>query len=142
MSQKSSSSTSERDIYRVAHERRWTVHIKRNGRVWCKSFQDEQEGGESAALQAAKAGRDATCAEHPLMGQRARMQALTVKNTTGVPDVYHWNDGNGNPYWKAQTSLGSKTLARVFSVARYGDAGAFGLAVKERHLHLDRLTTS
>lgn len=102
MSQKSSSSTSERNIYRVAHERRWTVHIKRNGRVWCKSFQDEQEGGESAALQAAKGWRDATCAEHPLMGQRARMQALTVKNTTGVPDVYHWNDGNGNPYWKAQ----------------------------------------
>lgn len=133
--------TPELNIYRVAHERRWTVSIKRDGGVWSKSFQDEREGGESAALRAAKAWRDTTCAERPLMGQRARMQAVTAKNTTGVPGVYHWHDRNGNPYWKAQTSLGSRTLTRVFSVARYGDAGAFELAVKERHLHLDRLTT-
>lgn len=65
MSPKSSSPTPERNIYRVAHERRWTVNIKRDGRVWSKSFQDEREGGEHAALQAAKAWRDATCAERP-----------------------------------------------------------------------------
>ncbi|MDM0114513.1 AP2/ERF family transcription factor [Variovorax sp. J22R133] len=134
--------TNKLNIYRVEDEARWLATIQGSGVQLHQSFADTKLGGKRAALKAAIEWRNAMRAQHPTMPQSERMQMVTVANTSGVPGVFYWHDGKGRPYWKAQTTVNRQTVAKAFSVARYGYAEAFKLAAEERKNQIERMARS
>lgn len=122
---------------------RWRVMISRKqiGRTFTKAFSDRTHGGEEAALAAARAWRDDVLRCHP-PASKAELAVLVRKhNTSGRPGVFRrtmhksTKDGRGaiHVFWQAQTPLCVTPMrTRSFSVAKFGEEGAYRLAVAAR----------
>jgi len=121
------------------------VNLMRAGVKVDKLFRDRDHGNSSrAALKAAKAWRDARLAE---MAPKTRVEygrMITVKNTSGCPGVYRRKTVvRDREYWvwQAQSPSGAGPLrTRSFSVDRYGEDGAYELAVQAREEFLANVT--
>lgn len=112
----------------------WRVRFSRRGISYSKSFYDLACGGSKQAKALAVAWRDA---------QLAKIEALTLldlhkrkrsNNVSEVPGV-HFHKTSRQPlgFWQAKIRLHEgKTIARGFSVLKYGNQEAFHLAVTAR----------
>lgn len=112
----------------------WRVNFRRRGEFHYKSFYDRKLGGAEQALAAALAWRDARLAQTSTLSKREFHQLSRSTNSSGVPGVQFIRPKN-QPLgsWQARLKLpNGKELTRTFAVLKYGDKGAFALAVAAR----------
>jgi len=119
----------------------WLVTIQRRGVIYRKQFSDGVLGGKARALAAAKAFRDEIVARHPPLSKREHAEIVKKNNKSGVVGVcrYCASDSGQKPaaekrwFWVASWVLPDGRAKRAkFSVRKYGEEGAFKLAVKAR----------
>ena len=122
----------------------WQVAISRGSphRRYCKMFSDSRFLGDSeAALTAAQAWRDAMEQKHPKQTRRERLKRPGKNNASGERGVYRMVAPRTYgrlpeklfAAWRAETpSWVTPRRGRSFSVAKYGDEGAFQRAVAAR----------
>lgn len=111
----------------------WQIKIRRRGILFHRSFNARDHGGMDGALQAALALRDEIDRHYPLMSKREWCATLRSTNTSGVPGVRRVSDRTGE-HWKTHVYLSDgRQKTRQFSIAKYGDAAAYQLAVAARH---------
>jgi hypothetical protein len=122
---------------------RWRVMISRKqiGRTFTKAFSDRTHGGEEAALAAARAWRDDVLRRYPPASKVELAVLVRKHNTSGRPGVFrrtmHKSTKDGrraiHVFWQAQTPLCVTPMrTRSFSVAKFGEDGAYRLAVAAR----------
>jgi len=132
-----------RNITRIdASTRGYEVRVMRRGKGYCKLFSDSLCGGKRKALQAAREYRDELVAElaDKEITRKQRARKKSVRNYSGVVGVRYVEetDSHGDReytygYWEAQWSPEpGKRKKRRFSVNKYGDEGAYKLALKAR----------
>lgn len=119
----------------------WRVSLKRRGAAIVRNFPDRKCGGRTKALDQAKRYRDEMLRKHPPITRAEFAETLRKNNTSGVPGVslirYSYALANGKKrealYWEAiwPTEPGRSERKR-FSVARFGQRGAFQLACTAR----------
>lgn len=119
----------------------WLVTIQRRGVIFRRQFSDGVLGGKAKALSAAKAYRDQVVAKHPPLSKREHAEIRKKNNKSGVVGVcrYCASETSQKPaqekrwFWVASWVLPDGRAKRVkFSVNKYGEEGAFKLAVKAR----------
>ncbi len=119
----------------------WLVTIQRRGTIFRKQFSDGVLGGKSRSLAAAKAYRDEIVTRHPPFSRREHAEIVKKSNKSGVVGVcrYCVSQTGQKPnaekrcFWVASWILPDGRPKRAkFSVKKYGDEGAFKLAVKAR----------
>lgn len=120
----------------------WHVGILRQGITHAKGFPVLRHGSMDAAKLAAMAWRDEIFAMHPLPSRQVVVQRHRRNNTSGAPGVFRScsrrTRSNGTVavywHWEARTPEGVQPARKkAFSIARYGEALAFELAVRARH---------
>lgn len=120
----------------------WHVCVLRQGNSHAKGFPVLRHGSVEAAKLAAIAWRDEVFAMHPLPSRQEVVQRHRRNNTSGAPGVFRncsrRTRSNGSVavywHWEARTPEGVRPAKkRAFSIARYGEALAFELAVRARH---------
>jgi hypothetical protein len=112
----------------------WAVAFRRRGKAYYKAFYDFRRGGSGKALAAAIKWRDAQLAKTQTLSQREFHQLVRSNNHSGVVGVQLIKPKN-QPLgsWRARVKLPSgKEIMRAFAVSKYGDEGAFKLAVEAR----------
>jgi hypothetical protein len=119
----------------------WLVTIQRRGVIFRKQFSDGVLGGKARSLAAAKAYRDEIVAKHPPLSRREHAEILKKNNKSGVVGVCRYcaaetpckQSAERRWFWVASWVLPDGRAKRVkFSVQKYGEEGAFKLAVKAR----------
>lgn len=112
----------------------WRVRFSRRGIMYSKTFYDLACGGPKQAKAQAIAWRDE---------QLAELKALTLldlhthkrsNNVSGVPGV-HFHKTSRQPlgFWQAKIRFhDGKSVAKSFSVLKFGDRAAFRLALAAR----------
>jgi hypothetical protein len=113
---------------------RWVVRFSRHGRFHDKTFPFLKHGGRDAALAAAIAWRDERLALTAPMTVLEFAQRQRSNNTSGVPGVTFGRSARQpEGFWQARLTLADGTRWRkTYSVKRFGDVGAFDLAVQAR----------
>lgn len=119
----------------------WRVSLRRHGKALVRNFPDKKHGGKRKALKLAQEHRDKLLKKHRPMTRVEFANTLRRNNTSGVPGVclvttkYRLANGAERQilYWEAiwPTSPGEHVTKR-FSVATYGNEGAFNMACKAR----------
>lgn len=112
----------------------WRVCFRRRGKHYYKTFYDLKLGGSDKAFVAAMAWRDAQLALTPSLGKREFHEMVRSTNHSGVPGVQFIRPKN-QPLgsWQARLKLpNGRERTRTFAVLKYGDEGAFALAVAAR----------
>lgn len=126
----------------------WLVTIQRRGVIHRKHFSDGVFGGKQKAFAAAKQFRDEIIAKHPPFSLREYSSIVKKNNRSGVVGVcrYCASETRDMPedkqrwFWVASWPLPSGKRKRVkFSVNKYGEDGAFKMALKARKDALKRL---
>lgn len=119
----------------------WLVTIQRRGVIFRKQFSDGVLGGKARSLAAAKAYRDEIVEKHPPLSRREHAEIVKKNNKSGVVGVcrYCASETSQKPsaekrwFWVASWVLPDGRAKRVkFSVKKYGEEGAFKMAVKAR----------
>lgn len=126
------------------HERRpglwyWAVLFSRKGKLHYKSFYDTRRGGSTKALADAVAWRDEQLASVAVLSKRDFCQLTRTSNHSGVPGVHFFlarNQPQGSWAARLKTPDG-KERTKTFSVKKYGERGAFKMAVTARKDLLD-----
>ena len=117
------------------------VTLRRNGRVYQKTFREKRCGGQDAALTLARAWRDAIIAKYPAMSLAQFCDIVRSNNTTGVAGVYRavsrYRRKNGavseRVFWQARVPLpNGKYRLHNFPVATFGEEGGRELAIDAR----------
>lgn len=127
----------------------WQVTIQRRTRIYTRNFTDQRHGGEGKALEAAQAYRDALLATHAPMTRRERCAIRKKNNRSGVSGVTRIGITDRrcqNPvraeYWLAKWPVeGGTAKQRKFSIQKYGERGAYLLAVRARKEALRHLSS-
>lgn len=123
----------------------WLVTIQRRGTIHRRQFSDGVYGGKKKALMAAKTFRDQIIAKYPPLSKREHAQIRKKNNRSGVVGVcrYCASETKDRPpeerrwFWVASWVLPNGRSKRIkFSVNKYGEKGAFQLAVKARRAAL------
>lgn len=114
------------------HDGGWRVCIQRRSRVIWRHFKDSVYGSSEAALEQARAYRDAVVEVLPPMTNREHAVQLRRNNKTGVAGVYRGMSGSG-PYWQAHIHVEAGARTRKFRVSTYGEDRAKALAIAQRH---------
>ena len=112
----------------------WMVAFRRRSEHYYKAFYDVRRGGPEKSLAAAIIWRDEQLAKTQTLSQREFHQLVRSNNHSGVAGVQLIKPKN-QPLgsWQARVKLpGGKEIMRTFSVLKYGDEGAFNLAVEAR----------
>lgn len=126
----------------------WLVTIQRRNVIYRRQFSDGVYGGRNKALSAAKAYRDEIIARHQPFSRREQAEIHKKNNTSGVVGVCRCcaSETRQKPeeerrwFWVASWALPDGRAKRVkFSVRKYGEEGAFKMAVKARHEALSRM---
>lgn len=119
----------------------WLVTIQRRGTIFRRQFSDGVHGGKARALAAAKAYRDEVVARHPPLTRSEHAEIRKKSNKSGIVGVCRYcasetgrkSGGEKRWFWVASWVLPDGRAKRVkFSVKKYGEEGAFKLAVKAR----------
>lgn len=139
-------------ITRVDNERSrthgWLVTIQRRGVIFRKQFSDGILGGKAKALAAAKAYRDEIVARYPPLSRREHAEIVKKNNKSGVVGVCRYAVCGSDPnrstqrrcFWVASWTLPDGRAKRVkFSVRKYGEDGAFQLAVAARRKAIEQM---
>jgi hypothetical protein len=119
----------------------WRVHFRRRGKLYAKSFPDLKYGGTKKALAAAAACRNRLMIRACPLGLREFNAMRRSNNTSGVVGV-HFLRNRRQPlgYWQARVKTpDGRKIHRSFSVRRFGQRQAFGLAVTAREELLTRV---
>lgn len=109
----------------------WAVSLRRRDVSFLRSFSAAKHGGMEGALQAALALRDEIDRTRPPLSKREWCTIRRASNTSGVPGVYR-SSGKHGADWRATIEIAGKRRSCKFSVARYGEAEAYRLAVEAR----------
>lgn len=129
----------------------WLVTIQRRGIIYRRQFSDGVLGGKTRSLAAAKAFRDEIVAKHPPLSRREHADIVKSNNKSGVTGVcrYCASETSLKPaaekrwFWVASWVLPDGRAKRIkFSVNKYGEEGAFKLAVKARRNALRQMAGS
>ncbi len=112
----------------------WAVAIRRRGKAYYKSFYDLRRGGSKKALAAAIAWRDRLLASTQTLNKREFRQLLRSDNSSGVPGVlFIQPKSQPQGSWQAKLRLvDGRSIAKTFSVRKYGKRSAFERAVAAR----------
>lgn len=133
----------------VSRTHGWLVTIQRRGVIYRKHFSDGTHGGKLKSYSAAKLYRDQIIARHPPFSMREYSNIVKKSNRSGVVGVcrYCASETRDLPqdqqrwFWVASWPLPTGKRKRVkFAVNKYGEDGAFKLALKARKeamRHLD-----
>jgi hypothetical protein len=128
-------------LYRVDDDRTGThgfkVHLQRRRQRFTRLFIDGTHGSREQAHEAARVYRDGLLQAHPGLRRNEYASILRKNNTSGVPGVCKVEKDR---YWVAfwPASPGKPRTAK-FSIAKYGEARAFELAVAARQRALEKL---
>jgi len=129
----------------------WLVTIQRRGVIHRKHFSDGVFGGKQKAFVAARQFRDDLIARFPPFSLREYSNIVKSNNRSGVVGVcrYCASETTNLPkekqrwFWVASWPLANGKRKRVkFSINKYGEDGAFKLALKARQDALKRLDGS
>ena len=115
------------------HFNGWVVAVKRGDRRWYKYFSD-REIGSAAALELARAFRDRLTAKLSPPVKIKRQYALNKTGVVGVALVRE-TSRSGTPtdrYVVSVPLVGGRRGNTSFSLAKYGQAAAFRMAVRAR----------
>jgi hypothetical protein len=128
--------------------RAWRVSLCRRGKKLVRDFRDNKHGGKHESLRLAKQHRDRLLVEHPPLSRVEFANARRSNNKSGVPGVclvackYRLASGAERQlwYWEAiwPTNPGQKVKKR-FSLATYGEEGAFKMACEARQSGLQKV---
>lgn len=128
----------------------WEVRIQRQGKKYCKFFSDNQWNGNRGALNAAKKYRDELESQLRPYTTKKLAETPSVRNTSGIVGVRRtWQTIVNKDYeftyefWVAQWIDGlGRRKTRSYSIAKYGEEGAFQLALAARRkgVHLAKRT--
>lgn len=119
----------------------WLVTVQRRGVIFRKHFSDGILGGKQKSFLAAKAFRDEVIAKYPPFSMREYSNIVKKNNRSGVVGVcrYCASETRDLPeekqrwFWVASWPLPDGRRKRVkFSVKKYGEEGAFKMALKAR----------
>ncbi len=125
----------------VSRTHGWLVTIQRRSRIFRRQFSDGVHGGKARALVAAKAFRDAVVAQHPPLSRREHAEIRKKNNKSGVVGVCRYCASETRDrapherrwFWVASWVQPDGRAKRVkFSANKYGEEGAFKMAVKAR----------
>ncbi len=127
--------------------RAWTVTVQRRGRIHHRYFTDGVHGGKRQALRAAIAYRDQLLTTLRPLSRRAFCSIKKKNNRSGVVGVTRLSrvQRKGGRTWQADCWVavwpidGKRSQQKKFSVKKYGEQGAFVLAVKARRTALRML---
>ena len=116
----------------------WRVVVARNGKAAIdKAFSDSKYGGEEASLAASRAYRDAMLKQHPPLQMREFRSRVRKHNTSGYPGVTLQTSAGKPQAFMARTQVRvGYSLARSFTIARYGWDNALCLALEARQQQL------
>jgi hypothetical protein len=126
----------------------WLVTIQRRGVIYRKHFSDGVLGGKAKSFAAAKAYRDEVVAQHPPLSMQEYSSIVKRNNRSGVVGVcrYCATETRDLPeekqrwFWVASWPLPDGRRKRVkFSIKKFGDQGAFDLALQARSDALKKL---
>jgi hypothetical protein len=126
----------------------WLVTIQRRGVIYRKHFSDGVFGGKPRSFAAAKAYRDEIIAAHPPLSMQEYSNIVKKNNRSGVVGVcrYCASETRDLPeekqrwFWVASWPLPDGRRKRVkFSVKKYGEDGAFRMAMDARSTALGKL---
>lgn len=119
----------------------WLVTIQRRGAIFRRQFSDGVLGGKARSLAAAKSYRDEIMQQHPPLSKREHAEILKKNNKSGVVGVCRYCVSETSQkaetekrwFWVASWVLPDGRAKRIkFSVKKYGEEGAFKMAVKAR----------
>lgn len=113
------------------------VALTRDGKDHKKSFSYSRHGGEFAALEAAKAWRDAVLDTLPMISKAEAIGRFPTTAASGAAGVYRiWGNPDGKQWdaWRAAypNRKGAPKRTKTFSIQKYGEHQAFEMAVKAR----------
>lgn len=126
----------------------WLVTIQRRGVIYRKHFSDGVFGGKQRSFAAAKEYRDEIIAAHPPLSMQEYSNIVKKNNRSGVVGVcrYCASETRDLPeekqrwFWVASWPLPDGRRKRVkFSVKKYGEDGAFQMAMDARASALGKL---
>lgn len=122
----------------------WWVRVKRGGKIIQHFFYDSDHGGKEQSLIEAKLFRDAVKSqylEHPTTESiLSGIRAQNKRNKSGIMGVNrtsHTYTSKGHKYqrlqWQAHWPTGDgKQVNKTFSIKKYGEEGAYQLALQAR----------
>jgi hypothetical protein len=119
----------------------WLVTIQRRGVIYRKHFSDGVHGGKTKSFGAAKQYRDDIIDKFPPFSMREYSSIVKSSNRSGVVGVcrYCASETRDLPedqqrwFWVASWPMPGGRRKRVkFSVKKYGEDGAFKMALKAR----------
>jgi len=122
--------------------------VQRRGTIFRKHFSDGVHGGKQKSFLAAKSFRDEVIAKYPPFSMREYSNIVKKNNRSGVVGVcrYCASETRDLPeekqrwFWVASWPLPDGRRKRVkFSVKKYGEEGAFKMALKARKDALKQL---
>lgn len=125
----------------VSRTHGWLVTVQRRGVVFRKHFSDGVYGGKQKSFIVAKAYRDDVIAKNPPFSMQEYSSIVKKNNRSGVVGVcrYCASETRDLPeekqrwFWVASWPLQDGRRKRVkFSVKKYGEEGAFNMALKAR----------
>ena len=118
----------------------WQVSMRRQGVQIDRIFPIHRHGSSEAALSAAIAFRDEVNGGMLPMSKQVYCATLRSNNTSGVPGVRRVRDRTGE-HWKASIHiLDGPQKSRQFSIAKYGEEGAYRHAVEARRQLLEQVS--
>lgn len=132
----------------VSRTHGWLVTVQRRGVIYRKHFSDGVHGGKQKSFIVAKAYRDEVIAKYPPFSMREYSSIVKKNNRSGVVGVcrYCASETRDFPeekqrwFWVASWPLPDGRRKRVkFSVKKYGEEGAFKMALKARKDALKQL---
>ncbi len=114
------------------------VRLRRRGRMVARLFKDSIHGSPEAALEQAKAYRDAVIAALPPRTNCEQAVRLRRNNTSGVSGVSRAEPASG-AVWRVTLTAKDGLRRAEFAVAEHGEDGAERLALAQRRAWLDAL---
>lgn len=125
----------------VSRTHGWLVTVQRRGVIFRKHFSDGVHGSKQKSFLVAKSFRDEVIAKYPPFSMREYSNIVKKNNRSGVVGVcrYCASETRDLPeekqrwFWVASWPLPDGRRKRVkFSVKKYGEEGAFKMALKSR----------
>lgn len=142
-----------RNLHRVDHAASsthcWRVTIRRRNEVIRRDFSDGVYGGREQAFQAALVCRNTIIETHPPFGKPEYCKILKKSNRSGVSglkrvDRLELSKGRRmrRIYWEVQWPIeNGRSRHRKFSILKYGEQGAYQLALTARETALEGLAS-
>ena len=133
----------------ASHTHCWRVTVQRRTRIFVRDFSDGRHASPQHALQAAQWYRDTLVKAYPPLSKAAYCAIRKKNNRSGISGLTRvdtWALYRGRRvrrlYWDAQWPIGhGKAQHKKFSIAKYGEDGAYLRACTARKTGLTALST-